>query len=164
MAARARRTERCKALRLTCWNADGVHGRKLELEHFLNQHGVDICLLSETFLNPGQAFRLANYVCHCNRQTDSWGRHRHPSTPWYSPPPSVRSGSDPLGGYYHSSNIGRQTGDNICGLHFAFPPTDRSGPDSLLRRGIAGLDGRRTQRQTRVLEHAAVHETGETPT
>jgi len=33
------------------------------MEHFLSQHGVDICLLSETFLNPGQAFRLANYVC-----------------------------------------------------------------------------------------------------
>jgi hypothetical protein len=41
-----------------------VRGRKLELEHFLSQHGVDICLLSETFLNVGQAFRLANYVCH----------------------------------------------------------------------------------------------------
>jgi hypothetical protein len=41
-----------------------MRGRKLELEHFLSQHGVDICLLSETFLNPGQAFRLANYVCH----------------------------------------------------------------------------------------------------
>jgi hypothetical protein len=41
-----------------------VRGRKLALEHFLNQHGVDICLLSETFLNAGQAFRLANYVCH----------------------------------------------------------------------------------------------------
>jgi hypothetical protein len=41
-----------------------VRGRKLELEHFLRQRGVDICLLSETFLNPGQAFRLANYVCH----------------------------------------------------------------------------------------------------
>jgi len=34
------------------------------MEHILGQHGVDICLLSETFLNPGQAFRLANYVCH----------------------------------------------------------------------------------------------------
>jgi hypothetical protein len=41
-----------------------VRGRKLELEHFINQHDVDICLLSETFLNPGQTFRLANYVCH----------------------------------------------------------------------------------------------------
>jgi len=43
--------------------SDRVGGRKLELDHFLSQHGVDICFLSETFLNPGQAFRLANYVC-----------------------------------------------------------------------------------------------------
>jgi hypothetical protein len=64
MAARPRRTERCKALNLACRNADGVRVRKLELEHFLIQHGVDICLLSETFLDPDQAFRLANFVCH----------------------------------------------------------------------------------------------------
>ena len=32
------------------------------------------CLLSETFLNPGQAFRLANYVCHrTDRPTDGGG-------------------------------------------------------------------------------------------
>ena len=35
-----------------------------EISSYLSQHGVDICLLSETFLNSGQAFRLANYVCH----------------------------------------------------------------------------------------------------
>jgi len=64
MAARPTRTVRGKALRLACWNADGVRGRKLELEQFLSQHIVDICLLSETFLNSGQAFRLATYVCH----------------------------------------------------------------------------------------------------
>jgi hypothetical protein len=34
------------------------------LEHFLNQHSVDICLSSERFVNPGQFFWLANYVCH----------------------------------------------------------------------------------------------------
>jgi len=45
-----------------------LRNRKLELEHFLNQRGADICLLSETFLNPAQAFRLANYVRH---RTDS---------------------------------------------------------------------------------------------
>jgi exonuclease III len=55
---------RCKALRLACWNADGVRARKLELDHFLSQHGVDICLLNEIFLNADQAFRPANYVCH----------------------------------------------------------------------------------------------------
>ena len=64
MAARPRRTEGAKPMRLACWNADGVPSRKFELEHFLNQHGVDICFLCETFLNHGQAFRLANYVCH----------------------------------------------------------------------------------------------------
>jgi hypothetical protein len=41
-----------------------VRGRNIEMEHFHNQHGVDICLLNYTFLNPGHAFRLANYVCH----------------------------------------------------------------------------------------------------
>ena len=31
---------------------------------------VSTYVLCETFLNPGQAFRLANYVCHCtDRQT-----------------------------------------------------------------------------------------------
>jgi hypothetical protein len=64
MAAGPRRTDWGKALCLACWNADGVRGRKLELEHILNQHGVDICLLRNTFLNPVQALRLANYVCH----------------------------------------------------------------------------------------------------
>jgi hypothetical protein len=36
----------------------------LNLEHFLSQHGDDLCLLSETFLNATQAFRFVNYVCH----------------------------------------------------------------------------------------------------
>jgi len=64
MAARPRRTVGGKALRLAYWNADGVRGRKLELEHFLSQHGTDICPLIETFRNSGQAFRIAKYVCH----------------------------------------------------------------------------------------------------
>ena len=69
MAAGPSRTVRGKVVRLACWNADEVRGRKHELEHFLNQHGVDICLLSETFLNPGEAFRIANYVCHRTDRT-----------------------------------------------------------------------------------------------
>jgi hypothetical protein len=64
MAASPTRTTSGKTLRLACWDADGVRGRKLELEQFIGQHGVDICILSQIFLNPGQAFRLANYVCH----------------------------------------------------------------------------------------------------
>ena len=57
------RTERRKALRLACWNADGVRGRKLELEHSLSKHGVEVCLLNETILDLEQTFRLPNYVC-----------------------------------------------------------------------------------------------------
>jgi hypothetical protein len=60
-----------------------VRGKKLELEHFFNQHGVDICILSDTFLNPGKAFRLANYVCH-HTDNDSGGRHSHLGPPSYS--------------------------------------------------------------------------------
>jgi hypothetical protein len=45
----------------------------LELEHFLSQHGVDICLLSQIFLNAGQAFRLANYVCHRTDRSTAGG-------------------------------------------------------------------------------------------
>ena len=73
MATRLRRTEGSKALHLACWNADGVRSRKLESEHFLNQYGVDVCLLSETFLNPGQAFQLANYVCYHTDRLTAWG-------------------------------------------------------------------------------------------
>jgi hypothetical protein len=97
-------------------------------------------------------------------QTDIKGRHSHSSPPWYSPPHSTRCGPDLLGGYCHSSHNCRQTGENPCGLRLSFPPTDRSGLDRLFRRGIDGPDGRRPQRQTRGLEFADDHETGETPT
>ena len=55
-------------MQLACWDADGVHGRKQELDQFLGQHGIDIlvCLLTKTHLRSGEVFRTANYVCHCN--------------------------------------------------------------------------------------------------
>jgi hypothetical protein len=49
---------------LAYWNADGIRGRKLELEQVLSEHGVDICLLNETHLESGRALMFANYVCH----------------------------------------------------------------------------------------------------
>ena len=62
MDARSRLTTRTEDLRLSCWNADGVRGRKLELDHFIEQHGIDI--VDETHLRSGESFRIANYVCH----------------------------------------------------------------------------------------------------
>jgi exonuclease III len=73
MAVRPR-TNGGKAMRLAYWNADGVRGKKLELEQFLSQHGVDICLLNETHLELGRAIRFANYVCHrTDRRTRGGG-------------------------------------------------------------------------------------------
>ena len=163
MTARPTRTVRCKALRLACWYADVVRGRKLELEHFLSQHGVDICLLSENSLSLIKPSDLPTMsaTAQTNRQG---GRYSHPSPPWCSLPLSSRSGPNPLGGYCCSSHIGRQTGENPSGLPLTFPPIDRSGPDRLFWRGIAGPVGRRPQRQTRGQELAVNHETGETRT
>jgi hypothetical protein len=63
-----------KVPRLACWNADCVRGRKLELEHFLSQHGVGICLVTETQLRERDFFGLANYVCHrTDRPTEGDG-------------------------------------------------------------------------------------------
>jgi exonuclease III len=72
------RTEGDMVLHLPSWNANGVRSRKLELEYFLNQHGVDIFLLSETFLKPGQAFRLAIYGYH-RKDRLKWGEAVQPS-------------------------------------------------------------------------------------
>jgi hypothetical protein len=48
-----------------------VCGRQLELEYFQNQHGVDIFLLSETFLRAGQDNDLRNTIA--ATQTDIGG-------------------------------------------------------------------------------------------
>ena len=138
IAARHRMMEQGKAPRLACWNEDGVRHRKLELEHFLNQGGVDICILIETFLNPGQAFRLANYVCHrTDKLTASGGTVI-----------LVRRGI-----LHHSVPVTDLTyleanaiqviiiSDNPCGIPFVFLTTDRGGPYRLFRRGVAGRDG-----------------------
>ena len=63
MVARPRR-KRTEALLFACRNANGVRGRKLELDHFLGQSGIDIFLLSDNHLRSGEAFRMANYICH----------------------------------------------------------------------------------------------------
>jgi len=163
MAARPRRTERCKVLRLACWNADGVRGRKLELEHFLSQYGVDICLLSETFLNPGQAFRLSNYVCHrTNRLTAGGGTAI-----------LVRRGivhhSVPVPGLTHLEATATQVtlADKPVLILAAYllPSRPLIGAElTAFFGGDSGLDGWRPQCQTRGLEVAAEHETVETPT
>ena len=64
MAARPGKTKVRKALRFACRNTERLQGRKVELEQIRNPYCVYIGFLSETFLNPGQAVQLVNYVCH----------------------------------------------------------------------------------------------------
>ena len=63
MAARPRRTDKGKTLRLAYWNANGVRGKEEELVQFLSEEGIDICLLNKTHLRGGESFHMANYVC-----------------------------------------------------------------------------------------------------
>ena len=73
MAAQPRR-KRTEALLFACCNANGFRGRKLELDHFLRQNRIDIFLLTDTHLRSGEAFRMANYVCHrTDRLTEGGG-------------------------------------------------------------------------------------------
>jgi hypothetical protein len=137
---------------------------KLELEHFLSHHGVYICLLSETFLNAGQAFRLANYVCHCrDRPTAGGGRAI-----------LVRRGivhlSVPVPCLSHLEATAVLV--TLAGRPVKILAADLSPSRPLIGAdltacfggGVAGPNGRRPQRQARGLELAADHETGETPT
>jgi hypothetical protein len=92
------------------------------------------------FLSLGMPSGLP--IMSATAQTDrQLGRHGHLGPAWYSQTLRARSGPCPLGGYCHLSHIGRQTCVNPCGLSFAFPHTDRSGPDRLFRRDIARLCG-----------------------
>lgn len=46
----------------TChWNANGLGQRALELEHFLNEHNIDIMMLSETHLTEKNNFKISGY-------------------------------------------------------------------------------------------------------
>jgi hypothetical protein len=62
MAAQPRRTNGRKALRLPYWKAEGVSGRKLELNQYFSEHGVDISLLNETHLESYQALWFGNHI------------------------------------------------------------------------------------------------------
>lgn len=49
-------------LKICIWNATGVRNKKLELQHFIVQHKIDIVLLSETHLRPNAPFKLRNMI------------------------------------------------------------------------------------------------------
>ena len=119
-----------KSLALACRKVERLLGREVELENFLNQYAVDICLWSETFLNP---------IVSATSQADSRWRYSHTSPQWYSPPHSARSEPDP------PADIFRQNGKNPYDLRFALPPPDWCEPVRLFLPLTAGPFGRRPE-------------------
>lgn len=48
-------------LKFVYWNADGVQGKKPELQHFIEEEDVDVMLLGETWLRNNHNFKIPNY-------------------------------------------------------------------------------------------------------
>jgi hypothetical protein len=144
-------------------NPDGERGRKLESEHSLNLHSVDISLnldipSSENSL-PVYQLCLAPHI-----QTNSRGLDSHTGTPWHTPQLSTRFGPDSKRRNGHTIHSVRQTGYHPCDLTFATLLTDRSEPRRSLKLLLAGPANRRPKHQTYGLKLATQLEKGETPT
>nr|CAD7438644.1 unnamed protein product [Timema bartmani] len=63
-----------KELTVALWNANGVAGKKAELESFLAKHRVDVMLLGETHLRSAVRFSLAEFICHRSDRAGDVGR------------------------------------------------------------------------------------------
>jgi hypothetical protein len=118
-----------------------------------------ICLLSEALLNPGKAFRLANYICH---RTDSL-------TAGGGTAILVRRGivhhSVPVPGLTHLEATAIQVilAGRPVKILAAYRSLSRPLIGADLTACFGGIVIRRSQRQTRGLGLAADHETRETP-
>ena len=53
-----------RQITIATWNAQGIKNKKHELENFLNDHEVDIMLLTETFLKYNINFFVNGYYCY----------------------------------------------------------------------------------------------------
>ena len=95
-----------------------------------------------SWLRMNGAFRLASYVCHrTDRPTAGGGTAilvrrgmQHHSVPV----PSLTH----LEATAIKTELAGRPVKNPCGVPFALPPTDRSGPGRLLWWRVAGLNGR----------------------
>jgi hypothetical protein len=149
MAVRSRINGR-DAVRPAGWNSDGVRSRKLKLEQFLSEHGIDICLLNETHLESGSSLKFLNYVCH---------RSEHPTLGGGKVISAVakliilaRFGSAALGGYCRTLNVDDRTSEASVGVLFAHTTLDSVGADRVSDRRIFRLHGGWSQREAHGLE------------
>lgn len=134
MAARTKKTNVGKVLRLAFWNADRVHGRRMELDHFLGHHAVDV---SGTHLGPGQASRFANYIWH--RTGRRWATSSYTCLLGYRPPCCTCPGSGAPACDCHRYEVGRKAGKDPGSLPFSLPAANQVGPLCLLVQWVTWM-------------------------
>jgi hypothetical protein len=133
MAARPR-TDRGRTLRLACWNAVCAAGSSSW--SIFSANTVSICLLDETFINPGEIFRLANYVCHRTDRPPAGGGTAilvQRGIPHHSVPVTGLTQLEATA--IQTELAGRPV--NILAAYL--PHTDRGGPGRLPWRGLPVL-------------------------
>jgi hypothetical protein len=150
MAARPRRST-VKALRLAFWNADGVRGRRIELNHFLVQHGVDVCLLNETSRSR-KSLSVRKLCLPPNRPIVEGRRNSYSGPSGYGASRCTCPGSEAPGGNCHRVEVGWQTSKDSGCLSLILPTPDQVGPFRLLERRAPCPYGGWPQRQACGLE------------
>ncbi|KAH1023779.1 hypothetical protein HUJ05_003380 [Dendroctonus ponderosae] len=60
-----------KEIRIVTWNANGIIGKKAELEVFLHSQHIDVCLVSETHLTNQSFVKIHGYKCYHSIHPDN---------------------------------------------------------------------------------------------
>jgi hypothetical protein len=120
--------------RLAYWNADGVRGRKLELEQFLSEHGVDICLWTRRSLSRVGPWR--SQTLPPNGPPDSGRRHSDPCPQGHRTLCCASLRSAAPGGYCHRSCVGDQSSEARAGLPLSTRSLIKSDLTECLRGGV----------------------------
>ncbi len=66
-------TSKKQNLMIMHWNCHSIKNKKQEFTHFLSENNIDVALLSETFLKPGKAFNIPNYITVRNDREKGYG-------------------------------------------------------------------------------------------
>ncbi|GIY62941.1 RNA-directed DNA polymerase from mobile element jockey [Caerostris extrusa] len=63
------------SLRIGFWNANGIRRQLQEVKEFVSDHDLDLFLIQETFLQPGQKSQITNFTLYKNDRVNTNARH-----------------------------------------------------------------------------------------
>lgn len=58
-------------LKIITWNANGILPHKLELQAILNNHNIDIVMISESHLTPTKNIKILGYKAYQSNHPDN---------------------------------------------------------------------------------------------